>query len=500
MRLGSPDEFACVRDYLRQANFTEQEVLSRVKQHGEFAGPADPSPRPADQPGDTCDLLIALFVMSQNVAAEQVRSEIPEPVLKSLFGLGLLAFYRDDNELIYATVSLSPAESLYCIADRWIRPDGQQSIPEDAVYPPATKQARMLQSMLPRQFAGDVLDIGSGSGFFAFLASARGADRAWASDIAERCSQFAEFNRRLNGLENITIVTGDLYQALGDQTFDRIVAHPPYVPVLTRNWIFHDGGEDGESITRGIIQGLPRHLRPGGRCFCKGLGTDREDPFELRIREWLGEEEDQFDVLVVAWEQTDPLRFLSELVLNKPNSNSEEYLKWVRLWQQIGIRNVVSALVVVQRLGLEEQRETFTVRRVFSPKSTPAAVEWLLRWEASGHSFGAQDRIFDYRPRVSPCIDLLVKHRWKSGRLAPSEYRVHTEYPFANDGILEPWMTALLQLCDGQKTTREILQILKGQKIVPETAPSPAFGELVSAFVSRGFLELEEFTLPEAEE
>src|SRR5439155_22250135 len=117
---------------------------------------------------------------------------------------------------------------------------------------------------------------------------------------------FADFNRRINGISNFVASAGDLYEPAGGLTFDRIVAHPPYVPVYRPQLIFDSGGQDGEQIVRRIIEGLPRYLRPGGRFTALTMGSDRGDsdqgrsdrdhPFEHRLREWLGSREAEFDV------------------------------------------------------------------------------------------------------------------------------------------------------------------------------------------------------------
>src|ERR1700688_2432957 len=101
---------------------------------------------------------------------------------------------------------------------------------------------------------------------------------------------------RLNRILNRTAAEGALYEPAGDLTFDRIVAHPPYVPVYRPQLIFDSGGQDGEQIVRRIIEGLPRYLRPGGQFFALTMGTDRERLFERRLRDWLGEAEGEFDV------------------------------------------------------------------------------------------------------------------------------------------------------------------------------------------------------------
>ena len=84
---------------------------------------------------------------------------------------------------------------------------------------------------------------------------------------------------------------GDLYEPVRGSRFDRIVAHPAYVPALEPGAIYADGGEDGEFITRAIVQGLPRFLEPQGRFYCGTMGVEREgEPYEQRVRQWLGAE------------------------------------------------------------------------------------------------------------------------------------------------------------------------------------------------------------------
>lgn len=86
--------------------------------------------------------------------------------------------------------------------------------------------------MIPASPCERFLELCCGTGIAALLAARNGAKHAYAFDIAARSVPFAEFNRRLNGLESVTIREGDLYSPSAGERFDRIVAHPPYVPVL----------------------------------------------------------------------------------------------------------------------------------------------------------------------------------------------------------------------------------------------------------------------------
>ena len=104
-------------------------------------------------------------------------------------------------------------------------------LPPDAVYPAVIENTREFIAALPETPCEALLDIGTGSGIAALLAASRYARHAWGADITARAVHFAEFNRRLNGLLPTLRSWKAICIALVEgMTFDRIVAHPPYVP------------------------------------------------------------------------------------------------------------------------------------------------------------------------------------------------------------------------------------------------------------------------------
>ena len=67
-------------------------------------------------------------------------------------------------------------------------------------------------------------------------------------DLNPRAIRFARFNAQLNGVRNISFVQGNLYEPVKEQSFDTILANPPFVPSPKRQIRFRDGGATGEEI------------------------------------------------------------------------------------------------------------------------------------------------------------------------------------------------------------------------------------------------------------
>jgi SAM-dependent methyltransferase len=202
-----------------------------------------------------------------------------------------------------------------------------------------------------------MLELGTGAGIAAIM-GARHARRVWATDIATRAVQFASLSCRLAGLDNVTVLEGDLYHPVEGLTFDRIAFHPPWIPAAQSSFVFGNGGEDGETIIRGAIEELPRFLRPGGRFYATLLASDREgERFEQRVRRWLGAAQDQFDIAVAELSCASPNEFLAQNLARGSIGESEIPL-WTELWRATRTEAVLYAHLIVQRHASDREPAT----------------------------------------------------------------------------------------------------------------------------------------------
>jgi len=501
LEFGTTEQFAALRRFLADIGYREPRICEKL---------GLPSAEALDiialsenlkekvTSAEPLNAIIRLFLLGEFVFIEEAETQFPGSAWAAMNALGLIEDDPDDGKRCFGSVALYPVGDLFIVSDRWSNPDHKpkQSFP-DIVYPALTKSTREFLRFLPNDARGNFLELCGGSGIAA-LAASRTAQHAWASDITERSTRFAEFNVALNGRSNVTAVQGDLYSAVEEQRFDRIAAHPPYMPVLRPAEIYYDGGEDGEQLTRRIVEGLQRHLNPGGRLYCRTLGTDREEaPFERRLRGWLGNAEGEFDIAVFISKNLDIVRFATDSAIRR-STGLAEVNQWRALFERLHVKEILTGMIVVQRR--EQRRPVFTIRRSLAPNVDSAATEAVLRWETELAAARSLDKIFGMKPIASPQTELVVRHRIEEGGFIPKDFTLTSEYPFLMDCSVQPWMGYLLVHCDGSKSIQELYGECREAGWIDPNAPPREFVELIGLLVSGGFLRVEEINSPAATE
>jgi len=494
LRFGPPECFRTLKGFLRDSGYTEQAVCERLGLEAQTEILARPLTEPAPEIHDVKDLLVRLFLLGSCVETKLARELLPATVLEAIAGLGLLE--SDGPAICHASAVLYPIRELYIASDRWTNPDGSHFTPQaDIVYPAITRNTYRFLGMLPSEPCGQFLDLCSGSGVAAIAAASGCARQTWAVDITERSTHFAEFNRLLNGADNVIVLQGDLFEPVRNLTFDRIVAHPPYLPANGTRWIFQDAGAEGEEITRGVVGGLARHLSPGGRFYCLSLGVDhRDEPLEARIRTWLGEHESEFDVLVAVIETHTPEQIASQPLVKGEITHAESTGRRAA-FVKAGVESFIYGFLIIQRKR-ESGRAGFTVRRQVGPRTASPELEWAMRWESVAASPAVASFLLEERPVLSKNLELCVIHRVEEGALAPARFTLQTDYPFSMESLVHPWTVALAEACDGSRTGLELHDHCLQLGWISPDVPAKDFARFLCSLVSGGFLEVGGFKPP----
>ena len=139
---------------------------------------------------------------------------------------------------------------------------------DDNVYIPA-EDSYLLADNLEIKKGQSVLEIGTGSGIVAMYAS-RLTDNITVTDINFDACELARKNFEDNGIENIEILFGNLFEPVENRKFDVILFNTPYLPteddeVLddTINYAF-DGGLNGRKVIDLFLNEVGDHLNDGG--------------------------------------------------------------------------------------------------------------------------------------------------------------------------------------------------------------------------------------------
>ena len=495
LRIGSARQFAEVREFFAAVGYTEPEVCRRhgVSTMYELGSIAD---RRTDdgRNNDAVDVLVRLFLDWQTVDLGVVRAHLPPEVIDTLFALGLLVPGEGEGERVRAPVLLYHTQGLYLVSDApaVMQPPSMRPA-VDLVFPAITHNTRTFIGTIPRTPCDSFLELCAGTGIAA-LTAAPTANQAWAVDITARSTHFADFNARLNGIDNCRAVQGDLFEPVRDLTFDRIAAHPPYMPSFEQKFIFRDGGEDGEQITRRILASLANHLRPGGEFYLTCMGTDRKGArFEQRVRQMLGEREGEFDIALASHGVWDFGQYYLRSALDGNMAFSELEAR-ARLFRELKVEHLVyCSMVIRRRVG---PGPALTLRRSGTSRTNLADLQWLMRWEAAAADPGAAAWLLESRPRASPEAELRLGHRIHEGEWLPSLTMIVTTSPFVMEAQVPTWTVTLVTRSDGQRTVREHLAHLIEIGALPPDVPPDGFAGAVRDLVAGGFLVLDGFEHP----
>jgi hypothetical protein len=288
------------------------------------------------------------------------ETEFPADALRLLERLGLIARDNAPPGFIYSTAAILRVASELIVCDRGGAPDLlDYPLPPDSVYQPIFANVMRYLANLPSTPCDALLELGTGTGIGAIV-GARRARHVWATDVAARSVEFARLNCRLAGLDNVTVLVGDLYGPVEGMSFDRIAIHPPWAPSWQSKFVFGDGGDDGETILRRTIEGLPGVLRRGGQFYAMMLASDREgEPFEQRVRRWLGAGHSEFDVTLRELRRIPPDEFLDQNLASRSITQADVPF-WRELWKATRTQAMFYGHVIVERCA--ETREPATIR------------------------------------------------------------------------------------------------------------------------------------------
>lgn len=336
------DPVAALGEHLRRSGFTEAGIQAALGDVLLWKAKVLGAARPAlvDEPLAT---LVSLLHVRQPVPVEQAEAALAPVPLDGLVAEGLLEVADGQVSACY---QVTPWLELLVVHDTFdaatVRPDHVLG---------GSRAAETLARGTIRVHAHRALDLGSASGVQALLA-ARHSGHVVATDVNPRAVELVRINARLNGVHNVEAREGSWFEPVGDETFDLIVANPPYVISPDTELLFRDGSEGGHSLSRTIVRGVAERLVPGGigHVLCNwALGAD--EPRYAPVQEWvdgLG-----CDALVLDFGPEHPVayaaRWNEHVALADPPQYPVIVERWLADYRERGIDTIVFGLIVLRR-------------------------------------------------------------------------------------------------------------------------------------------------------
>ncbi len=316
-----PEIVALLAHDLRTADYTSERIRAAWGESADDAygrGIRVAALRALADRADPLATLARLFVLGVPQPVTAVAAALPSIGLDGLRALGIVAVEADQ---VRARSLLRPQSYVdesgmgeWLIASDLDEVALGGPLPDDHVLGVGGASLTLAGLQLPLP-AGRVLDLGTGCGIQA-LRARRYADRATGTDISPSALAYARFNALLNGVGDIDLREGSLFEPVTGERFDRIVSNPPFVITPRRDDVpafdYRDGGMQGDDLVAAVFAGVGEHLVDGGIAQFLGnweyrWGSDGLD----RVREWVQSSPVPLDAWVIEREQLDPVEYAS---------------------------------------------------------------------------------------------------------------------------------------------------------------------------------------------
>jgi methylase of polypeptide subunit release factors len=418
---------AGLRDALARAGYT-QESLARALRLSEPVGAGVARANASRLDGSPLGTLVRLFLAGETLP----RSTVAEALdVDAAAALGLL---EGDGELS-ASFAVDEWQGRYLAHDH----DAQVEFDHVTGVSNAT---RTLAALTPRRAVRRALDLGTGCGSQALLAS-RHADQVVATDVTERALRVARLNLELNGVTNVELREGSLFDPVGGERFDLIVSNPPFVVSPDTDVVFRDAGLEGDEISRLVVRGAAEHLEPGGHaamliCWTHGAEADWRD----RVRVWL--QEAGCDAWLVRYVSEDPLEYALKW------AGEEATGRWTAYYEAAAIGALTTGGLVLRKR--EDGGEGRLVTADAESGPTGSASDQIERVFAA-LDFGGDLR--EERLRLAPHV-LDEQLAWVDGTYRHVRLAIRLDDGAGVEVAVDPAALPALFALDGSRRVREL--------------------------------------------
>jgi SAM-dependent methyltransferase len=483
LRPVKPDQGLRFREYLQNAGYTIDKLSSELQL----------SERPSVRVGNLkyllariqetteLNLLACLFILGVPVPSNTARQLIPAWVIELALQSGMLV---ESGAQLHPKVMLSQIQTIIVASDRFLK---YEENPEDLVIWPNPSSYQLNNAMIRKPF-GSALDIGCGSGMLA-LTLAQHCKTVTATDVNSRAAEFTVFNAALNGVENIGCLNGDCLKPVEGQTFDLIVANPPFFVTPGNRLLFCENPMELDLFCRRLAREAPACLNEGGffQMLCEWVELKGQS-WRDRITEWF--EGSGCDAWVGRTSTIAPAPYCTQRINTMPlgphDTNSPSYAEWIGHFHERGVNMIHGGVL--------------TMRKRYGDNWIQIEEDFLTLDHLVGHSIAneffsrdmlrkADEELLEERPKL--CAGVTLNHLFRqsgaSWEGAPLKLVANITTPRALE--LDKVIAQFVARFNGQRSLRELaLDLAREVKGEPERITAECVS-IMRKLLERGFLQ-----------
>lgn len=480
----SPEDSRQLLTFFQEARYTEPGVR-------EYLGAAELPSRQLrnhsrlldrTSSGTQLDTLLRWFWLWQAQPGTESAGRLPDGFLSLLLESGLLET-KGDN--------LVPAAMLLPIQGFLVASDHPQAIEskqaEMVLWPNPT--SKFLARFAVRRHSRATLDLGTGSGILSLGAAAH-SDQVVATDLNPRAVAFARFNARLNGIENIEVLSGDCFTPVEGRRFDLILSNPPFFITPQTDYLFCENPMELDGLCRRLVKEAPEYLYEGGylQMLCEWAQIKGQS-WEDRVAEWL--QGTGCDAWVMKGLTQDPEEYAQHRIRETSEDSSRDavhYDGYMAYYRQRNVEAIHDGLIVMRRrqgqnwVRIEEVPKTPSGGDLGDMIVSTFAAHDLLRENE------ADEKLLAIRPKLAPHVRLeqicdQAHGQWRAESLT---LRLISGFPFHI--TVQPLVAEFLATCDGNRTAEQAIQDFAVTANAPLDTVRVESLAMIRKLIERGFI------------
>lgn len=481
-----PENYLRFRDRLNECNYGRKKIEDVLGRNlGKAIRKKDiPDLLRRTQGGGPLETLIRLFLLGLEVEISAGRDTLASVSLEDCCDAGLL--YKENNKL-RGRIILFPRGELILAHD--LLPTLNPKTGEDWVMGIGNSTV-VLSNLTVRRQITSALDLCSGSGYHGLLAASH-SQHVIAADRNPRATAFSQLNSRLNQIDNIESLTGNLWEPVSGRKFDLIVCNPPFVISPSSRFIYRDSGLRGDEFCMRLLCDASAYLNEGGyfHMLSNWAHYSNQDLYD-RMRRFFATI--GCDVWAIRSKTLDCSNYALTWLKETQGQDSSEHIaqsyeEWMRYYEQEGIEAISDCTLTLRRR--ENGKNWFQLddppEKGIGPVGDSVIQGFNLRdfLEATDN-----ETLLGTKLNVAKEVRLkqsfsLQDSEWKGG---PAELYLETGlyYKFQ----IDPYIGGLISRCNGARTLKELLIDLAEKTNCELSALIPECIDKIRHLIQFGFL------------